>query len=66
MIVLSGETGGQSQVVWPSGWVAWRINGQAMLVDRDGAVFGREGEVIEKELGGGAYADAFHVCNVGW
>ena len=67
LIVVSTETREQSQVVWPSGWVAWRIDGQAMLIDRDGSIFGREGEVIQNRLGGGVYADgAFHVCEIGW
>jgi hypothetical protein len=67
LVVLSAETGEQIQVVWPSGWVAWSIDGQAMLVDRDGSIVVREGEVIESRLGGGVYADgAFHICNVGW
>jgi len=54
-------------VVWPSGWVAWRIDGRAELVDRDGSIVAREGDVIEDRFGGGTGADgAFHVCNYGW
>jgi hypothetical protein len=66
LIVLSADGQGEVRVVWPSGWVAWLIKGQAMLVDRDGSIFGREGELIENHLGGGMYGDEFRVCNIGW
>jgi hypothetical protein len=63
LIFLSAESGEPVEVVWPSGWVAWRIEGRALLVDRDGSVVGRQGEVIPAQFGGGIGADdAFKVC----
>ena len=63
LIFISVETNEPAMVVWPSGWAAWRIGGRAELVDRNGSVVGREGEVIPARYGGGVYADgAFHVC----
>ena len=44
-LVLVPESGGEPiKVVWPSGWVAWRLAGRAELVSHDGTVIGREGE----------------------
>ena len=62
-LVLVPEAGGEPiEVVWPSGWAAWRRDGRAELVDRNGTLIGREGDVIEG-FGGGTGADnAFHVC----
>jgi hypothetical protein len=66
LIVLSAATGEPVQVVWPSGWAAWRRDGVAELVDRDGSVVAREGDVIEDRFGGGTgLDDAFHVCIIG-
>lgn len=53
------------RVVWPSGWAAWRLNGRAELISRDGTVFGREGDVIEGLSGATGIDDAFHVCFMG-
>jgi len=66
LIFFSVETGEAVAVVWPSGWVAWRIDGRAELVDRDGGIIAREGEVIEARYGGGEVDGAFHVCHIGW
>ena len=66
LIFLSVGTGEPVQVVWPSGWAAWRVDGHAELVDRDGSVVAREGDVIEDRFGGGGGVDdAFHVCSIG-
>jgi hypothetical protein len=51
--------------VWPSGWAAWRLDGRAELVTREGAVVGREGELSEGFGGGTGDDDAFHVCIIG-
>jgi hypothetical protein len=65
-LVLVPESGGDPiKVVWPSGWVAWRLAGRALLVDRDGTVIGREGEVVSGFGGGVGTDDAFHVCVIG-
>ena len=65
LILISSFDEKPVKVVWPSGWAAWRMNGQAELVNRDGAVVGREGETIVG-FGGGVGTDrAFHVCIVG-
>jgi len=66
LIVLSEATGEQVPIVWPSGWAAWRINGRAVLVARDGSLVGREGEVLEGYGGGIGVDNACHVCIFGW
>lgn len=65
-LVLVPEAGGDPiKVVWPTGWAAWRIDGRAELVSRDGNVVGREGDIISGFGGGLGTDDAFHVCVVG-
>jgi hypothetical protein len=65
-LVLVPEAGGDPiKVVWPTGWTAWRLDGRAELVSRDGTVVGREGEVISGFGGGSGSGDAFHVCEIG-
>lgn len=65
-LVLVPEAGGEPiQVVWPTGWTAWRLGGRAELVSRDGTVVGREGDVISGFGGGMGSDDAFHVCMIG-
>lgn len=63
------RTVGSSEPVkirWPSGWAAWRLDGRAELVDRDGLVVAREGDVLEDRFGGGlGDDDAFVVCSIG-
>jgi hypothetical protein len=66
LIFLSVDTGEPVQVVWPSGWVAWRLDGRGELYRRDGSIVAREGDVIEDRFGGGTGDDgAFHVCDIG-
>jgi hypothetical protein len=66
LILLSVATGARVPVVWPSGWVAWRVDGRAALVARDGSVVAWEGDVIEDRFGGGVgLDDVFHVCIIG-
>jgi hypothetical protein len=65
-LVLVAEAGGDPiKVVWPTGWAAWRLDGRAELVSRDGTVVGREGEVVSGFGGGVGTDDAFHVCVAG-
>ncbi len=65
-LVLVPEAGGDPiRVVWPTGWAPWRRDGRAELVSRDGAVVGREGDVVSGFSGGVGADDAFHVCVVG-
>lgn len=66
MVFVSAESGEPVNIVWPSGWAAWRLDGQAELVDRDGTVVAREGEIIRDRFGGGlGLGDDFHVCAIG-
>jgi hypothetical protein len=65
MIFVGAESGEPVQIVWPSGWAAWRLDGRAELVDRDGTVIAREGDVIHDRFGGGGGDGAFHVCAIG-
>jgi hypothetical protein len=65
LVLLAATTGEPIRVVWPSGWAAWRVDGRAELVTRDGSVVGREGDVLEGFGGGVGVDDAFHVCIIG-
>lgn len=65
LVLISEASGERIDVVWPSGWAAWRLGGRAELVDRYGTVVGREGDVIEGFGGGVGTDDAFHVCVFG-
>jgi hypothetical protein len=65
-LVLVPEAGGDRlKVVWPTGWIAWRLAGRAELVSRDGTVLGREGDIVQGFGGGVGTDDAFHVCVAG-
>jgi hypothetical protein len=65
LILVSQANDEPVRVVWPSGWTAWRVDGRAELVSRDGTVIGREGDVIDGFGGGVGLDDAFHVCIIG-
>jgi hypothetical protein len=65
-LVLVPESGGEPiKVVWPNGWVAWRLAGRGELVSRDGTLIGREGDIVGGFGGGVGADDAFHVCVIG-
>ena len=65
LILRTVATDEPVDVVWPSGWAAWRLEGHANLVTRNGTLIGREGDILD-DLGGGVGADdAFHVCVIG-
>lgn len=65
LVLVPEAGGGPVKVVWPTGWAAWRLDGRAELVSRDGAIVGREGDVVSGFGGGVGTDDAFHVCVVG-
>jgi hypothetical protein len=65
MTFASADTGDPVSVVWPAGWRAWRLDGEAVLVGRDGTVIGREGDVLPGYAGGVTDDGAFHVCIFG-
>ena len=67
LILTAVGTDDPVPVVWPSGWAAWRLDGKAELVSREGTVVAREGDVVdtfrgnvgtEMEIG----VRVFHVC----
>jgi hypothetical protein len=63
--VGASQAQGPDDLVWPTGWAAWRVGGQAVLVGRDGSIVAREGDVLS-DLGGGVGLDnRFHVCVIG-
>jgi hypothetical protein len=65
LVLVSVESGDTMRVVWPSGYAAWSVGGQAVVADPWGAVVGREGDVLDS-LGGGAGEDgAFVICPFG-
>ena len=65
-LVLVPEAGGDPiKIVWPNGWVAWRLAGRAELISRDGTIVGREGDIVAGFGGGVGIDDAFHVCVIG-
>ena len=65
LILLNVATGQPARVVWPSGFQAWRLGGQARVIARDGSVFAREGDVLTDLGGGVGVDDAFHICIIG-
>ena len=65
LVLGSVETGEPVRVIWPAGFGAWRIDGQAVVADPWGSIVGREGDVLDS-LGGGEGADqAFQICPYG-
>jgi hypothetical protein len=65
LILVAAETGNPINVVWPSGFAAWRLDGRAVLADPWGHVVGREGDVLDGLGGGLGLGDDFHVCPFG-
>lgn len=61
LIVVSVATGEKVNIVWPRDWAAWRVDGRAELVARDGTVVAREGNVLD--LGTSLEVDS--VCVIG-
>jgi hypothetical protein len=65
LILASVESGDTLNVVWPSGFAAWRVDGRAVLADPWGHVVGRDGDVLDSLSGGLGLGDDFHVCPFG-
>jgi hypothetical protein len=64
VVLVNVESGDPVDVVWPSGFAAWRANGQAVIADPWGSIVGREGDVLNS-LGGGNSGSSFHICPLG-
>ena len=65
LILVAVESGNTVQVVWPSGFAAWRVGGRSVLADPWGSVVGRDGDVLDSLGGGSSDDDAFHICPFG-
>jgi hypothetical protein len=65
LVLVTVESGGTVRVVWPSGYAAWRLDGRAELVARDGRLVGREGDILTGLGGGSADDGSFWVCEIG-
>jgi hypothetical protein len=59
------ESGSEANVVWPSGFAAWRVGGRSVVADPWGNVVGREGDVLTWLSGGEGSDDVFHICPYG-
>ncbi len=59
------DSGAEANVVWPSGFAAWRIGGRSVVADPWGNVVGREGDVLDSLSGGLGSDDVFHICPYG-
>ncbi len=59
------DSGGEANVVWPSGFAAWRVGGRSVVADPWGNVVGREGDVLDSLSGGLGSDDVFHICPFG-
>jgi len=64
LVLVSSTTGDQVSVVWPHGFSARLLDGQAQLVAPDGTIVAREGDVLS-DLGGAEEANGFGVCSIG-
>jgi len=65
LTLVSVESGSTIDVVWPSGFGAWRVGGTSVVADPWGSVVGREGDVLDSLGGGTGVDDAFHICPLG-
>jgi hypothetical protein len=62
IVLVTVESGDTVEAVWPSGFAAWRANGQAVIADPWGSIVGREGDILDSLGGGGS---PFHICPLG-
>ena len=65
LILVSVASGGPINVVWPSGFAAWKAGGTSVVADPWGSVVGRDGDVLDSLGGGIGVDDAFHICPLG-
>ena len=65
LTLVSVESGETVRVVWPAGFGAWRIDGQAVVADPWGSVVGSEGDVLDSLGGGEGLDQAFQICPFG-
>lgn len=65
LILVTVESGSTVNVVWPSGFAAWRVGDRAVVADPWGSVVGRDGDVLDSLGGGLGVGDEFHVCTYG-
>ena len=65
LTLVSVESGETVRVVWPAGFGAWRIDGEAVVADPWGSVVGREGDVLDSLGGGEGLDQAFQICPYG-
>jgi hypothetical protein len=63
LVFVSLDTETTAKLVWPRGFSARLLDGQAELIGRDGSVIAREGDDL-RDLGGGSTGDGFHVCSI--
>ena len=63
--IFTVATGNRMTVVWPAGFAAWRVNGQAVLVESSGSVIAYEGQVLDWLGGGEDSGGRFHICPFG-
>ena len=65
LVLVTVDSGEIVNVVWPSGFGAWRRGGRAVVADPWGAIVGMDGDILSG-LGGGLGADdLFHICPFG-
>jgi hypothetical protein len=58
-VAASGEP---TQLVFPYGYAAWRVDGVAQLVSPSGAVLAQEGDVVDGLMGSAADNGDFVLC----
>jgi hypothetical protein len=62
MVFSDEASGNRMQVVWPNGYSARLMNGRAELVEPDGSVLARDGDVISGLASGAADNGDLLVC----